>query len=279
LYLFESALMEVCHTVGRLRPEVKGGQMEGFEDGELSWRILCTIRSSHVSALEEIEIEIFDRTWEEGLVRVLHAALARLVFHHRVELEEKGLPHAHLGRRDEEGIPTVVPYVCPLGRHAAHVEYLLFKTQGSLDINRMENEVLKSELEDAKKEIELVKVKARRQRRLKLRAREAKYMLKVKVAHLKKALREAESKIEELEDEGEDLRNENVALLSDDDDYMDEEGYDWLNKSDEGDEDDVAFINDEPEEPAPPTPEETAEEEEDPEQPPFQDDTIVLDDD
>jgi hypothetical protein len=111
LYLFESALMEVCHTVGRLRPEVKGRQMEDFKDGELSWMIVCTIRGSHVRDLEEIEIQLFDRTWEEGLVRVLQVALARLVFHHRAELEEKGLPHAHLGHRDEEGIPTVVPYV------------------------------------------------------------------------------------------------------------------------------------------------------------------------
>jgi hypothetical protein len=35
-YLFESALIEVSQAVGRLLPEVKGGQMERMEDGELS---------------------------------------------------------------------------------------------------------------------------------------------------------------------------------------------------------------------------------------------------
>jgi hypothetical protein len=48
------------------------------------------------------------------------------------------------------------------------MEFILARTQDSLDINRMENELLKSELEEAKKEVELVKMKARRQRRLKL---------------------------------------------------------------------------------------------------------------
>ncbi|KAK1648884.1 hypothetical protein QYE76_066689 [Lolium multiflorum] len=277
LFLFESALLELCHAVGRLRLEVKGRQMEDTEDGELSWMIVCTIRGSHIKELEEIEIQLFDRTGRSGLSA--RGSPSRLAFHHRAELEEKGLPHAHLGRRDEEGIPTVVPYVCPLGSHAAQMEYVLFKTQGNLDINMMENEVLKSELDDVKKELELVKLKARRRRRLKLRVRESNHMVKVKVAHLKIALREAESKIENLEDEGEDLRKENAALLSDDDDYMEDEGYKWYNKSEEEDEDDLAFINDEPKEPAPPTPQESAEEEEDPEEPPFKDETIILDDD
>jgi hypothetical protein len=97
-YLFESALIEVSQTVGRLLPEVKGGQMECTKDGELSWMVVCTLRGSHVKNLEEIEIQIFDRTWEEGLVRVMQAALARLVFHHCAELEAKRLPQAFLGR-------------------------------------------------------------------------------------------------------------------------------------------------------------------------------------
>jgi hypothetical protein len=102
-----------------LLPEVKGGQMEDMADGELSWMVVCTLRGSHVENLEEIEIQLFDRTWEECLVRVMQAALARLVFHHRAELEAKGLPHACLGCHDEEGVPTVVPYTCPLSRQAA----------------------------------------------------------------------------------------------------------------------------------------------------------------
>jgi hypothetical protein len=49
------------------------------------------------------------------------------------------------------------------------MEYLLYKTQASLDPNRMENEVLKSELEEAKEELKLAKLEGRRQRRMKLR--------------------------------------------------------------------------------------------------------------
>jgi hypothetical protein len=115
-YLFESALIEVSQTVGRLLPEVKGGQMECTKDGDMSWMVVCTLRGSHVKNIEEIEVQIFDCAWEEGLVRVMQAALARLVFDHHVELEAKRFSHAHLGHRDKEGFPTMVPYVFPLGR-------------------------------------------------------------------------------------------------------------------------------------------------------------------
>jgi hypothetical protein len=67
-YLFESALIEVSQAVGRLLTEVKGGQMDIMEDGELSWMVVFTFRGSHVANLEEIEIQLFDRTWEEGLL-------------------------------------------------------------------------------------------------------------------------------------------------------------------------------------------------------------------
>jgi hypothetical protein len=77
-------------------------------------------------------------------------------------LESKGCPHAHLGRRDVEGFPTEVPYICPLGRQAAQMEYLLYKTQLSLDSNRIENEVLNSELEGLKMDLKLAKLKSRR---------------------------------------------------------------------------------------------------------------------
>jgi hypothetical protein len=145
----------------------------------------------------------------------------------------------------------------------------------------MENEVLKAELEEAMTELKLAKLESRRQRRLKLRVREANYMLKVKVMHLKTALREAEDKIETLQDEGEDLRKENAALVSDDDDYMEDEGYNWYGQDKDENEEDLAFINDEPEDPEPLHSEEIVaddDEEDDPEEPPFEDDTIVLND-
>jgi hypothetical protein len=157
------------------------------------------------------------------------------------------------------------------------MENLLFKTQLSLDSNRMENEVLKHEMEGLKMELKLAKMKCRRQQKKKLWVREANYMLKVKVMHLKSALRDAEEKLEGVQDEGDDLRKEGTALVSDDKDYMEEEGLDGL---DEEDDEDRAFINDEAEEPAPlrtieATPDD---EEEDPEEPPFYGLSAPLDD-
>jgi hypothetical protein len=95
-------------------------------------------------------------------------------------------------------------------------------------------------------------------------------MLKDKVMHLKNALREAEDKIETLQDKGEDLRKENAALLCDDDDYMEDEGYNCYGQDKDEDEEDLAFINDEPEDPEPlPSQEIVADDEEDPEEPSF----------
>jgi hypothetical protein len=156
------------------------------------------------------------------------------------------------------------------------LENLLFKTQLSLDSNRMENEVLKHEMEGLKMDLKLAKLKHRRQQKKTLRTRESNYMLKVKVMHLKAALREAEEKLEETQDDGKDIRKEHTALISDDEDYMEEEGLDGL---DDEDEDDRAFINDAAEEPAPlRTVEATTEDEEDPEEPPFDGPSAPLDD-
>jgi hypothetical protein len=233
-----------------------------------------------VKQLKEIEVQVFDRTWEDGLVRVLQAALSRLVFHHHAELEAKRLPHAFLGRRNEEGIPTMIPYTCPLGRQAAQMENLLYKTQLSLDSNIMENEVLKHELEGLKMDLKLAKLKHHRQQKQKLRVREANYMLKVKVMHLKAALRDTEDKLETLQDDGEDIRKEDTALISDDDDFMQEEGLIGDGDDDDEDDDDRAFINDALENPEPlhtieATPDD---EEEDPEEPPLDGLSTPLDD-
>jgi hypothetical protein len=278
-YLFETALVEVSRAVGRLLPEVKGGQLESTKDGEMSWLVVCTLRGSHVKPLEEIEVQFFDRTWEDGLVRVLQSALSRLVFHHRVELEAKRLPHAFLGRRNEEGIPTMIPYTCLLGRQVSQMENLLYKTQLSLDSNRMENEVLKHEQEGLKLDLKLARLKYRRQQKKTLRVREANYMLKVKVMHLKTALRDAEDKLEALPDHGEDIRKEDTALVSDDEDFLEEEGLIGDGRDGDEDEDDLAFINDEPEDPEPlDTVKATPDEEEDPEEPPFDGLSAPLDD-
>jgi hypothetical protein len=80
-------------------------------------------------------------------------------------LEAKGLPHAFLGCHNEEGVPTMIPYFCPLGRQVSQMENLLYKTQLSLDSNRMENEVLKHELEGLKMDLKLAKLKHRRQQK------------------------------------------------------------------------------------------------------------------
>ncbi|KAK1680857.1 hypothetical protein QYE76_041705 [Lolium multiflorum] len=97
------------------------------------------------------------------------------------------------------------------------------------------------------------------ERKMRVDARQRVSRLKAKVASLDTLTTQMEARIEELEDDGEDLRKENKALLSDDDDDYEEE------MDMEPDTKDEAIINNEDEEP------EALMSDEDPEEPPFDD--------
>ena len=89
--------------------------------------------------------------------------------------------------------------------------------------------------------------------------------LKKKIATLELELSERDAKIEEMEEEGEDLRRENKALLSDDDDYLEED----MDMEREEEDDDDDFINDDDSK--------EVFSEEDPEEPSFDEDVDIMD--
>lgn len=266
--VFETDLIELARMVGRLLPEIKGGKVHQLVEGDRSWLVVCTLRGSLVGPpIQELEVDVFDRTWTDGVVRVMQEALARLAFHHRAELI--GTRFEYFGRRDSEGRPTEVPFHFQFERHAQYMEFMLHHTQTYLDRARMRSDTLETELLAVKEELKVAQLEADHQRKIRIVARKANDLLRSKVDALKKQVKEMESKIEDLEEEGEDLRKENAAFLSDDDDYLEEDGMDMEVE----DEDDLDFINDEEEDPEPLLPEE---EEEDPEEPPFDEDTTIV---
>ena len=257
---FERALMELALRCGRPLPELKGVRLERPEDSELSWLVVCTVRGREVAPVsEEFTVDVMERSWVDGMVRVMQEAIARLAFLHPEKIV--GTPFQFVGQRDTEGIPAVVTPHPQFEHQMQHLEYLLHHSQTYMDRARMRSEMQEMEIQSLRAELEDSQKDLARERKMRRTSRKRIASLKDTVAALTAQTAEMESRIEELEEEGDDLRKENEAFLSDDDDY--DEDMDM-----EPDTEDEDFINDEEEDPEVVI----SEEEEDPEEPPFDED-------
>jgi hypothetical protein len=134
--VFERDLVELAARHGRLRPEVRGYHL--FEEGthELAYRIVCQVRGREVPPTsEEFTFKVIERTWGEGVMRVLQHAISPLVHLHAAELA--GTRYEHYGRCDNEGFPIEPPFPTPFSRHLTQTEVLLHHSQEQLDHVRM----------------------------------------------------------------------------------------------------------------------------------------------
>jgi hypothetical protein len=74
---FEEDLIELSLKMGRPHPELKGGRVDKPEDSKQTWLVSCMIRGVVLDpSIEEIEMDVLDRTWEEGSIRAMQATLA-----------------------------------------------------------------------------------------------------------------------------------------------------------------------------------------------------------
>jgi hypothetical protein len=257
---FEEDLLELSLKMGRPYPELKGGRVDKPEDSEQTWLVTCMVRGAVLHpSIEEIEVDVLDRTWEEGSIRAMQATLARLVYYHRGSHDLDRF--VYYGRRDEHGFPKeCIPHFHFEG-HMRHMESLLHRTQVRVDFTRMQLDIkvntsakvrhqlhLKEaelekkvkELEETSKKLKEAKKEVYKKERIRSTTHQINDRLKAKNDELEALVAKMESHIVELEDEGEDLCKENKALLSDDDDYIEEMDV----EDEEPDEDDLAFIND-----------------------------------
>jgi hypothetical protein len=132
IVVFERDLVELAARLGRSRPEVRGYRL--FEEGtrELAYRIICQVRGRDVPPTsEEFTFEVIERTWGEGVMRVLQHAISCLVHLHAAELA--GTRYEHYRRCDDEGFPVEPPLPPPFSRHLTHTEVLLHHSQEQLD--------------------------------------------------------------------------------------------------------------------------------------------------
>ncbi|KAK1646298.1 hypothetical protein QYE76_064103 [Lolium multiflorum] len=256
LYYFERALADLAIRCGRMVPEIKGVRTERSADSEMAWLVTCVVRGSGISpATEEFTIDVMERTWTDGMIRVSQEALARLAFLHPEVVAGTG--YQYLGQRDLAGKPVAGAPHADTAHQLHHMEYLLHHTQTQQDRARERCDLQEDEIATLRAQLAASQADLASERKLRFAARRRVTRLKAKVTSLEALTTQMEATIEELEDDGEDLRKENEALLSDDDDYEDED-FDM-----EPDTEDEAFINDEDEEPEPLL------SEEDPEEPAF----------
>jgi hypothetical protein len=256
LYFFERALADLAVRCGRPVPEVKGVRTERSADSEMAWLVTCVVRGSGIAPVsEEFTIDVMERTWLDGMIRVFQEALARLAFLHPEVVAGTG--YQYLGQRDLAGQPVAGAPHADTAHQLHHLEYLLHHTQTQQDRARERCDLQEDEIVALRAQLAAAQADLVSERKLRFAARRRVTRLKAKVTSLEALTTQMEATIEELEDDGEDLRKENEALLSDDDDYEDED-FDM-----EPDTEDEAFINDEDEEPEP------LMSEEDPEEPAF----------
>jgi hypothetical protein len=134
--VFESDLVELAARLRRPRPEVRGYRL--FEEGTrgLAYQVVCQVRGKEVPPTSlEFTFEVIERTWSDGLMRILRHAISRLVHLHYDEL--LGTRYEHYGQLDSDGFPQQAATHTPFSRYLCHTEALLHHTQGQLDHVRM----------------------------------------------------------------------------------------------------------------------------------------------
>src|SRR5664279_2762370 len=210
--IFEYDLIRVVKMLGRPRPEFRGAKPCDDPEGVSQWLIQCSIRGRMVYPHSEvITFEIRECSWADVLARAMHEPLSRLCGAHGEELSG-GL--RYFARRDSTGRPMDVPRHCDLGKSVDHQDFLLFSTQQELDHARARAELLDFALVEAHDTIRILAKDHRTIRRQRAMRDTTILRLRGEVANLEKTISDLEEHLEEVEDEGIDLRKERDTFIS-----------------------------------------------------------------
>jgi hypothetical protein len=102
--IFERDLVELAAHLRCPHPEVRGYRL--FEEGtrELAYQLVCEVRGKEVPPISQgFTFKVIERTWGDGLMRVLRHAISHLILLHYDEL--LGTHYKHYGRVDSDGLP------------------------------------------------------------------------------------------------------------------------------------------------------------------------------
>jgi hypothetical protein len=192
-----------------------------FEEGtrELAYQVVCQVRGKEVPPISQgFTFEVIERTWRDGLMRVLRHAISRLVHLHYDEL--LGTRYKHYRWVDSDGLPYQAAAHTPFSRHLCHMEALLHHTQEQLDHVRMTADERGLELAVLCEDLQESILSRHRLLPAKRRIVKRNRTLRQCVCDLEDHLASLESHMSELEEETAELRKENEAVLGRDDDHQ-----------------------------------------------------------
>jgi hypothetical protein len=238
--VFERDLTALAIHLGRPFPEFMGGRLYDHPEGELQWLVVASVRGKMGDPTSTlIQFEIMENNWVDGLAKGMQEMLVGLCGHHVEEIQ--GLRFQHYARCDHARCPMEMPPLHhELRHHVDHLYFMMYSTQQEADYARTKANLDHFVLLEVRGTIRLL---AREHRCLHRQRRERDDTieeLKAKVAEMTEYLSDLETHHKEAEEEGIDLRKERDALLSDDEDYMED-----MDMEDQEDDDDDGFIDDE----------------------------------
>jgi flagellar motility protein MotE (MotC chaperone) len=237
--VFQKDLEALSACLDRPFPEFFGKQLDDQPGGELQWVIVADLRGKiEPPTSEHLRFTVKENNWLDGLARAMQEALARLCGQNVQQIQN--LRFVHYARHDEEGKPMELHAHKELRHHVDHLDYMLYETRKELDNARNHANakyIVEKEMSSTITILAQERKTLRRQRDTKDRTIAR---LRSRIAALERTIEDQEAQLEEVEEEGEDLRRENAALLSDDDDFQEEE----MDMEADTDEDDLHFIDD-----------------------------------
>jgi hypothetical protein len=240
--VFEHDLTTLTLFLDHLYPEFKGAVLNEHPDGELRWliRASCRGKKGDLSS-PRIKFELVENTWANGLVRGMQEMLARLCGLHVEEIQVERF--RNFARRDADGRPANMPGQLEPSSHIDHMDFLLYSTQQEADRAHTKANLEHFTLEEARSTIRILARERKSLRRQRQERDETIDDLKAKVAELTEYIGDLENHLGE--EEGIDIRKEDNAHISDEDDFMEDlEG--------QKDDEDVGFIEEDEEDPEEP---------------------------
>jgi hypothetical protein len=275
--VFERDLEELSEYLERPFPEFFGAQLNDQPGGQLQWQVVADLRGKMEPPTSQlIRFSVRENNWMDGLARAMQEALARLCGQNVNRI--RNTRFIHYARHDSMGDPMDMSPHPELKHHVDHMDYMLQETRKELDNARAQANADHIVQAEAANTITLLASDRRSLRRQRTARDTTITRLRAKIAAQEQTIADLENMLEEVEEEGIDLRRENDAFLSDDDDYLEEQ----MDMEPETDEDDDDFIDDDDEEgvmelmePEEEDPEEIEFEEDEPEIPDIQSVEII----
>jgi hypothetical protein len=202
-----------------LYPEFKGAVLNEHPDGELRWLIRASCRGKKgVLGSPRIKFELVENTWADGLVRAMQEMHARLCGLHVEEVQ--GGRFKDFARRDADGRPANMPGQNEPSTYIDHMDFLLYSTQQEADRARTRANLEHIALVEARSTIRILAKERKSLRRQRDEKEHDLEELKANVAELTEYTESLEDHLGE--EEGIDLRKEDNALISDEDDFMED---------------------------------------------------------